>query len=85
MRNSPYTEPFSSFHLAFLKDVDGLGELPGPPRAAAEFAQDTPGLELGVGAFAGAAQRGVGAVGGLLRFRLVAALYGVITGSPAPW
>jgi hypothetical protein len=33
--------------------VDGLGELPGAPGAAAEFAQDAPGFELGVGAFAG--------------------------------
>ncbi len=41
--------------LAGLKDVDGLGELPGLPRAAAEFTQDAPGFELGVGAFARAA------------------------------
>jgi hypothetical protein len=38
-----------------LKDVDGLGELPGFPGAAAEFAQDAPGFELGVGAFTWAA------------------------------
>ena len=36
-----------------LKDVDGLGDLACFPRAAAEFAQDVPVLELGVGAFAG--------------------------------
>ena len=48
-------EPFSSFYLAGLEDVDGLGELPGLPRAAAEFAQDAPGLELRVRAFAGSA------------------------------
>jgi hypothetical protein len=35
-----------------LEHVDGLGELPTAPRAAAEFAQDEPGFELGVGAFA---------------------------------
>jgi hypothetical protein len=35
-----------------LKDVDGFGELPGAPGAAAEFAQDVPGLELGAGALA---------------------------------
>jgi hypothetical protein len=40
-------------HLAGLKDVDGLGQLAGLPRAAAEFAQDAPGFELGVGALAG--------------------------------
>jgi len=64
--------------------VDGLGELPGLPRAAAEFTQDAPGFELGVGAFAGAAQRGVGTVGGLLGGGLVPALAGVadvITGA----
>jgi hypothetical protein len=43
----------SSLHPAGLKDVDGLGELPGAPGAAAEFAQDAPGLRLGAGAFAG--------------------------------
>jgi len=41
--------------LAGLKDVDGFGELPGLPGAAAEFAQDAPGFERGVGAFTGAA------------------------------
>ena len=46
--------PLSS-DLAGLKDVDGFGQLPGLPRAAAEFAQDAPGLELGVGALAGGA------------------------------
>jgi hypothetical protein len=45
------TEPFSSLDLADLKDVNGLGQLPGPPGAAAEFTQDAAGLELGVGAF----------------------------------
>jgi hypothetical protein len=44
------------FHPGFgsvnLQDVDGFGEPAGAPGAAAEFAQDAPGLELGVGAFA---------------------------------
>src|SRR6185437_12669 len=44
------TERFSSLDLAGLKDVDGFGQLPGAPWAAAEFAQDTPVFELGVGA-----------------------------------
>jgi transposase-like protein len=48
-----HTEPFSSCDLAGLKDVDGLGELPGAPGAAAELAQDVPGFELGAGALAG--------------------------------
>jgi hypothetical protein len=48
-------ERFSSSDLAGLENVDGLGQLPGPPRAAAEFAQDAPGFELGVGALAGSA------------------------------
>jgi hypothetical protein len=48
-------EPFSSSDLAGLKHVDGFSQLPGLPGGAAEFAQDAPGLELGVGAFAGAA------------------------------
>jgi transposase len=47
------TEPFSSCDLAGLKDVDGFGQLPGLPWAAAEFAQNAPGFQLGVGAFAG--------------------------------
>jgi hypothetical protein len=47
------------------------GELAGAPGAAAEFAQDAPVLELGVGAFGGEAQLGVGAVGRLLRYGLV--------------
>ena len=51
----PCIEPFSSCDLVGLKDVDGFGDLPGSPGAAAEFAQDPPGLELGVRALAGAA------------------------------
>jgi hypothetical protein len=47
------SEPFSSWDLTGLKDVDGFGQMPGFPWAAAEFAQDTPGFQLGVGAFAG--------------------------------
>jgi hypothetical protein len=34
----------SLLHLAGLKHTDGLGELPGLPRAAAELTQDAPGL-----------------------------------------
>jgi hypothetical protein len=49
----PDNEPFSSCDLAGLKDVDGFGQLPGLPWAAAEFAQNAPGFQLGVGAFAG--------------------------------
>jgi hypothetical protein len=49
------SEGFSSFHFAGLKEVDGLGKLPGAPGTAAELAQDAPGLELGIGTFAGAA------------------------------
>jgi hypothetical protein len=56
----------SSCDFAGLKNVDGFGELPGAPRAAAEFAQDAPGLELGVGAFTGTAQPGMRPVGVLL-------------------
>jgi hypothetical protein len=49
-----YIEPFSScVCLADLQCVDGLGELAGAPGAAAELAQDAPGLELGVRALAG--------------------------------
>jgi hypothetical protein len=88
--DQPDTESFSSSDLGGLQDVDGLGQLPGLPRAAAEPVQDAPGLELGVGAFAGTAQLGVCAVGGLLRFRLVSSLVwgaDVVTGprrSPCP-
>ena len=49
-----HTEPFSScVCLADLQYVDGLGELAGAPGAAAELAEDAPGLELGVRALAG--------------------------------
>jgi hypothetical protein len=44
-----------------------FGELAGASGAATELAQDTPVLELGVGAFAGSAESGVGAVGVLKR------------------
>jgi hypothetical protein len=49
-----------------LKDEDRFDELPGEVRAAAEFAQDAPALQLRVGAFARPAEFGVGGVGGLL-------------------
>jgi putative transposase len=39
-RRTRHRERFSSGHLAGLEDVDGLGDLPGAPGAAAEFAQD---------------------------------------------
>jgi hypothetical protein len=49
-----YTEPFPScLCLADLQYVDGLGEFPGTPGAAAELTQDPPGLELGVRALTG--------------------------------
>ena len=48
------SEPFSScVCLAGLQNVDGLGELAGAPGAAAELAEDVPGLELGVRPLAG--------------------------------
>jgi len=68
-----------------LQYVDGFGELAGAPGAAAQLAEDLPGLELGVGALARGAEPGVGPVlasfceAGLFRPR-----YGVRTGSPAP-
>ena len=43
-----HNEPFSSCDLADLKDMDGLGQLPGTPGAAAKFAQDLPVLGLGL-------------------------------------
>jgi len=59
LRDTRVSERFSSSDLAGLKYVNGFGELPGLPGTAAEFAQDAPGFELGVGAFAGAGQLGV--------------------------
>ncbi|GGP72697.1 hypothetical protein GCM10010185_52570 [Saccharothrix coeruleofusca] len=53
--------------------MDGLGQAASTVRTAAEFAQDAPGLELGVGAFTRSAQAGVGAVGLFLGLRLVLA------------
>jgi hypothetical protein len=44
-RAYPGSERFSSGDLAGLKDVDGLGELPGAPGAAAQLAQDPPRLD----------------------------------------
>src|SRR5450432_565199 len=41
------------------RDVDGFGEVAGPAGAAAEFAQDAPGLQLGVGSFSRGAVLGV--------------------------
>jgi hypothetical protein len=48
------SERFSSGGFAGLKDVEGLSELAGTPRAAAQLAQDLPGLELGAGPLGGA-------------------------------
>ena len=78
------SEPFSTSDLAGLKYVDGLGELPGAPAAAAEFAQDALGPQLGVGHARRArswawAQLAAFCEGCLFRPR-----YGVIIGSPAP-
>jgi len=75
-----YSEPF--YHMiSGLKNVDRFPQLPGSQGAAVELAQDRPGLELGIGAFTGAAQPGMSAVGVLLRAGLVLALvrdaYGV--------
>src|SRR5690242_18896999 len=65
------SERFSSSDLVGLNDVDGFSELPDSPGAAAQLAQDVPGLELGVGPLARGAQASVSAVGGFLRGRLV--------------
>ncbi len=65
-------EPIPSWLcLADLQYVNGLGELSGAPGAAAELAEDAPGFELRVGAFAGCAEFRVGAVSFFLRFWLV--------------
>src|SRR6516164_7868804 len=63
----------SSSHLAGLKDMDGLGQLPGAPGAAAELTQNPPGLELGIGALARRAEPVMGPVGLLLQSGLVPA------------
>jgi hypothetical protein len=59
------TEYFSSC-FAELKDEDRFDELTCQKRAAAEFAQNTPGLQLCVGALSRSAELGMGGVGGLL-------------------
>ena len=69
------SERFSSSDLAGLKYVDGFGELPGL-RGQQGSLRDAPGFELGVGAFAGAGQLGVNAVGGLVRLSLSLHGYG---------
>ena len=66
------SEPFpSSLCCVNLQGVDCPGELSSTPGAAAELAEDSPGLELGVGALAGRAEFRVRAVGLFLGFRLV--------------
>ena len=67
------TEPFHPAISRARENVDRLGQLPGAPGAAAELAQDAPGLELGAGAFAGGAQPGMSPVGLLPRCGLVPA------------
>src|SRR5690242_244587 len=68
------SEPFPTWLcFADLQYMNGLGELSGAPRAAAELAQDPPRLELGVRALSGCAEPGVGAVGFFLGGRLVLA------------
>jgi hypothetical protein len=56
-----------------MKNLDGFGDLPSAPGAAAELAQDPPGFELGVRALARGAQPGMGGIGGFLGGRLAAA------------
>ena len=46
-RLPPTAVSLSPSGFAGLEDVDRLGELPGAPGTAAEFAQDAPGFELG--------------------------------------
>src|SRR5689334_18723679 len=67
-------EPFPSWLcLAKLQYMDGLGELTGAPRAAAELTKKFPAFELGVRALAGITEPRVGTVGFFLGFRLVPA------------
>ena len=54
-----------------LQSVDGLYELADAPGAAAELAENPPGLELGVRSLPGCAEFRVRAVGLFLGFRLV--------------
>jgi hypothetical protein len=59
----------SPFHLRSAsvdEDEDGLDEVRGPVRAAADLAKDLPVLELRVGALTGSALPGVGGVRRLL-------------------
>ena len=65
--------------------MDDFGQLTGAPGAAAELAQDAPGLELGIGVFTGGAQPGMCAVGLLLGGGLVPARYGVAMVSSPRW
>jgi hypothetical protein len=70
--------PFPSWLcVADLQYVDGLGELPGFPWAAAELAQDAPGLELGVRALARGTEFRVSAAGCFLRLGLVLSRQGI--------
>jgi hypothetical protein len=53
------------FHLVSAgvdEDEDGLDEVGGSVGAAADLAEDPPGLELGVGSLTGSALTGVGGV-----------------------
>ena len=75
--NIRLTEPIPTWlGLSELQYVDGLGEFPGLPGAAAELGEDFPDLELGVCPFAEGPELRVGAVGLFLGFGLVLALVG---------
>src|SRR5215831_3842882 len=65
-------EPFPTWLcLAELQYVDGLGEFPRAPGAAAELFEDVPGLELCVCPLAGGTEFRVRPVGLFLGVRLV--------------
>ncbi|GAA3076728.1 hypothetical protein GCM10017600_08830 [Streptosporangium carneum] len=62
------------------QDGEGLAQVAGSAGAATRLAEDLPALQLSVGAFAEAAEPGVGAVGLFLGGGPVPALYGVTLG-----
>ena len=63
--------------LAGLQYVNGLGELPGAPGAAAELAEDSPGLELGIRALAGARSRAWARLASFWETGLFFPMYGI--------
>jgi hypothetical protein len=84
-RRQVLNEPFSSCGFAGLQDVDGFGEVACAPGAAAQFAQDVPGLSWALARSPGARSRAWALFASFWEAGLFRPRYGVSSGFPAPW